>query len=717
MSYSDRVAPQDDIDIAALGSALWRSRYRILAITLTAGVLGYVFLSSLTPKYSSESRVLIEHEESAFTRPAVAKDETRQVLLDQEAVESQVQVLLSRDLSVEVARELDLAKNPIFNRAMPGLFKRLLIGVGLARKPSDKDVEERVVNAFREELSVFQVPKSRVIVIEFTSSTPEVAAKAANELAARYIDWQRQEVSSRTSGASDWLARQIDELRVKVADSEEKAGQFRSKQGLYAGTNNVTLNTQQLSELNSQIIVAKAQRSEAEARARLIREMLKSKGDVDSASDVLKSETIGRLLEQRVQVQRQLAELSATLKSGHPRMRQLSSELADVRTQIRNEARKVIQSLENEAQIAGARETSLRNSLNELKSQAADSGEDEIKLRALEREAKANRDLLESYLARYRDGSARGDLGALPSNATIISRAHASSTPSFPKKAPLTMLITAVALLLSAAVVLARALLSPKVPEQIEKRVSGASLLPARRVVPEPQDIEPATAEEQAEPIRDVPAPRLRSLDAVMTQIQLRLARLKPLQVLIAASRGSDAAMDAIEIARNLATPRRSVILVDLSRASSSLASQLRMPRTPGYYDLVAGSSEFEDIIRVDPKSAVQVICAGGGLTGQSDKVSIEELPRVLEALGGAYDATVLHADSSTLESFIDILGDDAPQTVVVCGSAGGASVDSDDPAVQKLAEKGRLVAVYDKSRPHRKKFGSFDFGNRAASF
>ncbi len=715
MSYSERASPQDDIDIAALGSALWKGRHRILAITLTAGVLGYVFLSSLSPEYSSEARVLIEHEESAFTRPAVARDETREILLDQEAVESQVQVLLSRDLSVEVARKLNLAGNPEFNDAMPGPFKRLLIGISLAKEASNGDVEERVVNAFREKLSVFQVSKSRVIAIEFTSKSPEVASRAANELAASYIAWQRKEISSRTSGASDWLARQIEELRLKVADSEEKAEQFRSKQGLYAGTNNVTLNTQQLSELNSQIIVAKAQRSEAEARARLIREMLKSKGDVDSASDVLKSETIGRLLEQRVQVQRQLAELSATLRPGHPRMRQLSSELTDVRGQIRNEAGKVIQSLENEAQIAGARETSLRNSLNELKSQAADSGEDEIKLRALEREAKANRDLLESYLARHRDASARGDLGALPSEATVISRAHASSTPSFPKKAPLTALIMAVALLLSVAFALARALLNPKAPEQIEARPIRASLLLPRRMVPEPEDIEPVAAG-KPEHVRDVAAPRLRSLEAVMTQIQLRLARLKPLQVLIASSRGSDAATDAIEIARTLATPRRSVVLVDLSRASSSLPSQLGIPRTPGYYDLVAGTSEFEDIIRVDLKSAVQVICAGGGLTGHGDKASIEELPRVLEALGDVYDATVLHADSSTLESFVEVLGDNAPQTVVVCGGASGAAADLDDPMVQQLAEKGRLVAVYDKSRPNRKRFGSFDFGNRAAS-
>ncbi len=135
----------------------------------------------------------------------------------------------------------------------------------------------------------------------------------------------------------------------KSAESEAAVEQFRSSQGLFAGTNNVTLNAQQLSELNSQLILAKAQKSEAEARARLIKKMLDDGGDIDATPEVLKSELIGRLIEQRVQVQRQLAELSATLLPSHPRIKQLTSELADVREQIRDEATKIVKSLENEA--------------------------------------------------------------------------------------------------------------------------------------------------------------------------------------------------------------------------------------------------------------------------------------------------------------------------------------------------------------------------------
>ena len=154
-----------------------------------------------------------------------------------------------------------------------------------------------------------------------------------------------------------------------------------------------------------------------------------------------------------------MAELSATLLPSHPRIKQLTSELADVRKQIRDEATKIVKGLENEAEVASARETSLRSSLNEVKSQASGQSEAKIKLRALEREAKAQRDLLESYLARYRDASARHDMGAVPAQATIVSRAHASILPSFPKRGPLSLLVAVATLLLALAYVLARELI------------------------------------------------------------------------------------------------------------------------------------------------------------------------------------------------------------------------------------------------------------------
>lgn len=459
MQPTSRDAKPEDIDVAALGRALWRAKTWIVSLSILAGLVTFVGLSMMRPLYSSEARVLIENDNSPFTRTATDQGRDQLQVLDEQAVQSQVQVITSRDLVLEVVRSLDLTNNSEFAKdAGVSYLQRLLTRFGLGRG-SPKSEQEKAADAFLEHLSVYALNKSSVIAIDYTSGDSDLAAKAANRLADVYLEWQRTAKVDQTKDATLWLNNQIEDLRKKTAASETAVEQFRASQGLYQGSNNVTLGAQQLSELNSQLILAKAQQSEAEARARLIKQMLEAKGDIDATPEVLKSELIGRLIEQRVQVQRQIAELSATLLPSHPRMKQLNAELADVRTQIRAEVSKIVKGLENEAEVAGAREKSLRNSLNEAKSQSAGQGDAEIKLRALEREAKANRDLLESYLARYQDASARHEMGAVPANAAIVSQAHASTTPSFPKRVQMTLLVMAAMMLLSLAYVLARELI------------------------------------------------------------------------------------------------------------------------------------------------------------------------------------------------------------------------------------------------------------------
>jgi uncharacterized protein involved in exopolysaccharide biosynthesis/Mrp family chromosome partitioning ATPase len=511
----------EDVDLPTLGRALWRAKGWVLGLAIGAGIVTFIGLSMMRPLYTSESRILIENDISAYTRPAGDQGRDQLQTLDEQAVQSQVQVLTSRDLALDVTKALDLPNNPEFAKdAGVSLFKRLMTRMGIGRG-SAKSEQEKAADAFEDHLAVYALNKSSVIAVDYTSGDSTLAADAANELAEAYINWQRNAKVEQTKDATTWLSTQIGELRAKVAESEAAVEKFRASSGLYAGSNNVTLNAQQLSELNSQLILAAAQKSEAEARARLIKKMLNDNGDIDATPEVLKSELIARLIEQRVQVQRQLAELSATLLPSHPRIKQLTSELAGVRTQIKDEANKIVRGLENEAEVATVRETSLRNSLNDVKSQASGQSDSEIKLRALEREAKANRDLLESYLARYRDAAARHDMGSVPANATIVSRAHTSTKPSFPKVGPITLLVTAATALLAFAYVLARETLGATVParqsaaagERLARRSRPARAAPNAPSAP-PAEPEwpltaspPVVAETVARSFREAPAP------------------------------------------------------------------------------------------------------------------------------------------------------------------------------------------------------------------
>src|SRR5690606_33440931 len=206
------------------------------------------------------------------------------------------------------------------------------------------------------------------------------------------------------------------------------------------------LSAQQLAEVNSQIVQARGQRSDAETKARMIREMLKS-GKPIEASDVVNSELIRRLNEQRITLQAQLAEQSSTLLDQHPRIKELRAQIADLVSQTRAEAAKLARSFENDARMAAARADAMTANLDQLKKQASALGAEDVQLRALEREARAQRELLETFLARYRDVTSREDPGAVQPDARILSQAVPAPTPYFPKKLPIiliAMLATAV---------------------------------------------------------------------------------------------------------------------------------------------------------------------------------------------------------------------------------------------------------------------------------
>src|SRR3954447_1099036 len=279
--------------------------------------------------------------------------------------------------------------------------------------------------------------------------------------------------SKQTRAASRWLAGEIDNLRATVGDAEAKVEQYRSKSNLFMGSNNNTLSNQQLGDSSGQLTAARTAKADAEAKSRIIREALRSGGPVEF-SDIINSELMRRLSEQRVTLRAQLAEQSSTLLDQHPRIKELRAQIADLERMMRAEADRLSRSLDNDAKLASARVDALSASLDQLKQQASSNNEQDVQLRALERDAKSQRDLLESYLAKYREATARDSIGAASPDARVISTATPSNLPSWPKKLP-TVLVAALGMFaLSVGFVLTGELLSgaPAQPAAIREFVA-----------------------------------------------------------------------------------------------------------------------------------------------------------------------------------------------------------------------------------------------------
>jgi len=626
-------AVDGELDLRALGIALWHKKRWIILPTAAAALIAFLAVNMVTPRYRSEARVLIENQETAYNRPEADKGgERNPTLVDPEAVQSQVQLIQSRDLARKVVYGLKLNELKEFNsESAPKIILNAVLSlVGMGRDPSKVSVEERALERFTERLSVYAIEKSRVIVIDFQSENPELAAKVANTVADEYLAVQRATKAAAMRQTSQWLAAEIDSLRGRVAEAEAKVEQFRAKSNLYVGNNNNQLGTQTLGELNTQIVTARAQKSDSEARARLIREMLKS-GKPLEVSDILNSDLMRRLSEQRAALRAQLAEQSSTLLPLHPRIKELNAQIASLDAQIRSEADKLARAFENDTQVANAKLENLLASLEQMKSQQAKLGGEDVQLRALEREAKAQRDLLETYLARYRDATARETPGAVAPDARVISQAVANTTAYFPKKLPIVAVVSLGAAMLMTVFVVMGELLSGE--------VYRAERVVTPRVAPEPEPVpEPET----------VPVPV--NLAANTKPAQYRLAELLAYMRnlgpgIFVISRAKKATMSgriAVHLARDLAATGARVLFLDLDPETSPSAALVADPRPRGVSDLLAKTAGFSEVIQRESVSPLHVIPHGYGVGDSAQLLSADRLSIVLGALAQTYEYVIV---------------------------------------------------------------------------
>jgi len=640
-SAADRpAAPESgDLDLRALGQALLRKRAWIIVPTLLAAVLSVAAVNMITPRYKSEARILIDGRENIFLRPNGERNEERNAL-DAEAVTSQVQLLLSRDLARDIIRKNRLAERPEFDPVLQGIspVKSLLTLFGIGRDPFSLTPEERVLDAYFDRFTAYAVDKSRVIVIEFQSRDPELAARVANSIAEGYLVVQQGARQEQAKSAGQWLSGEIDNLRKKVAEAESRVEDFRSKSSLFVGTNNTTLSNQQMGELNTQLNNARALKSDAESKARLIREMLQS-GKPIEASEVLNSELTRRLSEQRVTLRAQLAEQSSTLLDNHPRIKELKAQLADLDRQLREEASKISRSLDNDSRIAGGRVEGLSASLEQLKKLATSTNGQDVQLRALEREAKAQRDLLESYLAKYREATTRENIDAAPADGRIISRASVSNTPAYPKKLPVVLIATLATLMLSAGAIGTGELLRMTAPR------AAAAFAPSPAPVDAPAA---ATVVADPEPFFSETGP---DLAPEFTEIEklandLRDAGEAARKISILGTAPSEGiTLTALTLARLMAQTAR-VVVVDLSASSATISLMSVDPTAPGLADLMMGEASFSQIITKDRLSRVHLVSAG---RPGSDRAALQSprLTLAIDALLRVYDHVLLDAGTA----------------------------------------------------------------------
>lgn len=643
-----------DVDLGTLFASIIRDWQIILAVTLGVTALAFLAAWLATPHYRAETRILIETRESVFTRPDPAGERDRPIL-DEEGVTSQVQVVSSTDLLKQVAAKLELGKLAEFDKAANmSLIGRLMVIAGLKSDPSEIAAEERVLKTMREKLRVYRVERSRVIVIEFSSEDPRLAAEVPNAIADAYLSVQRAAKLQSNADATEWLEPEIADLRERVKTAETRVAEFRSRSDLLIGQNNSVLANQQLSEMSTELSRVRAARASAEANAQSLRAALAAGGSLDSMPEVLSSPLIQRLRERQVQLRADIADLSTTLLDNHPRIKALRSQLADLDSQISGEAMKVLKGLETEAATSRLREQKLIANLNTVKAESARVGDEEVELRALEREAASQRELLESYLTRYREAASRRDRSYLPADARIFSRATQPSEPYFPKVVPIVAAAFVAALLVMGIVTLLRELFSGRAMRAADER----AFEPVDRVeMPEPvvhvpiadvpANVElaateyPETLESMTEQMAALPRSAPNDNRLSVESAAERLISSGASRAIFISPEGDEGAASAVLVAREVADSGLRVLLVDLTSSGAASLPMLDGEVLPGITNLLASEALFSDVIHNDHYSDCHVIPVGTANPARAMRAA-DRLPIIMDSLTTAYDVVVV---------------------------------------------------------------------------
>lgn len=448
------------LDIYAIVRAIARGCIWAIPVAGLVAAGAWYKVSNEDPVYLASASVLIEVPETSNLRGASeSAGPDVSLRLSQEAINSKVQIIRSRNVSRAVVNRMGLADVPELQpEPKKNIFGQITEEVDPSRHL------DGVLAKFDDNLVVYAVDASRVIVVDFESSDPALAASVANGVVEEFLTVEQNAKQESARDARAWLETEIALLRQKVVAAESSAEQFRSRMGLFATAGDTTLPQQQLSALSQTLSDARARESVAKSVYDGFKRLFdRAGGNVDqllSSPTIANSSLIQSLRQSRGQLEAQIADLSADLLPRHPRLRALVVQRQELDRQIGAEARAVLTRLQQDAVRASEEVTQLQKLLSAQKLESGNAQQNEVELRAFEREARAERELLETLLAQYRTLLAREGVGGLPAEARFIARADAPLEPSGPRIMILVLAAGLASLLLCLGFVVLRELLS-----------------------------------------------------------------------------------------------------------------------------------------------------------------------------------------------------------------------------------------------------------------
>jgi succinoglycan biosynthesis transport protein ExoP len=661
-------------DLMASLKSLARRRFAILVLIFSLSVMcGAIYLVVAPPKFLAQSEILIDTRKTQLFQQQTVGEET----VDSAVVESQIEVLKSQAIAASVVKTLHLTSDPEFVGSKPGVLGSIFGYLSPGSVPTEADLQQRAQDVFRSKLLPRRVTATYVISIGFLSLSPERAAQIANATADAYIDDQLEAKYQATRKAGVWLQDRIQELRQQASTAEQAVLDFKKANNI-VDTGGRLIGEQQLAELNSQIVLARAATAEARARLDRLSEITKHNvSDIDdvirspdaAVADALHNEVINKLRSEFLDTANREAVYSARLGRDHLVVINLRNQMFEIRKSIFDELKRIQETFKSDYQIALAREQSVQKSLAETVAQSQTTNQAQISLKDLDSKAQTYRAIHDNFVQRYMESLQQQSFPY--TEARVITHAARPGAKSQPNSMLVMALASASGLVLAFGVALLIDISESgfRTNDQVESELRTSCLAVVPLITVEGQPPEDATDKAVAVGLRqigragalsgviDAPFSRFaESFRAIKVGIDLS-SIARPLKALGITSTHPDEGKSTVaaNLARLISHAGGKAILLDCDLRNPSLTRALAPGAELGLLDVISGKRLLTDVVWNDPATSLAFLpmVAKVRLSHTNEILASAGMKKLIDALREVYDYVLI--DLPPLTPVVDV--------------------------------------------------------------
>jgi succinoglycan biosynthesis transport protein ExoP len=429
---------RNNLDISVPLQVVQRQWPTIAACLIVSLGVALAYFVAAPSRYTATAKVMIDTRKDQFLRH---DDSANEPMIDSGVVDSQVEILKSDKIALDVVRHFKLMSDPTFMEAGVLSFRAIvnLIGGVLSKNAGqspasiEAELEQTAVEIFSDNIVVKRQLQSYVIEVDYTALTPDLAMQIANAISDLYIIGELDAAYQSTRHGTEWLDDRLKELRDQANAADHAVQAFKTTNEM-VDTSRGLMSEDELSEMNGQLITARAATSEAKARLERILQIKSDSPDATVAdatvADAMQNNVITRLRAQYLDLSAKEADWSSRYGARHIAVVNLRNQMAELKRSIFSELQRIAETYKSDYEIAKARESSLERSLQARVSQAGETSRAQVQLRDLESSAQSYRNLYDTFLQKFESATQQKSFPI--TNARVIAPAvlpHKRSSP------------------------------------------------------------------------------------------------------------------------------------------------------------------------------------------------------------------------------------------------------------------------------------------------